>query len=84
MKNCLECGSEKIIPNAYVFDRGRDNSKHNFEVLLDENPDALLFKDRNYYSIRAKICGDCGFVHFLVNNPQSLWKAYQRQQKNVS
>ncbi|MGI8669856.1 MAG: hypothetical protein ACR2J3_08405 [Aridibacter sp.] len=79
MKNCLECGSEKIIKNAHVFDRGDGDGKHNFEVYIDESPDALIFKDRIYHSIRAEICGDCGFVHFFANHPKSLSDAYQRQ-----
>lgn len=83
MKNCLECGSEKIIKNAHVFDRGDSNSKHSFEVYIDKDPDAFIFKERTYHTIRAEICGDCGFVHFFANKPNSLWNAYQNQQKNV-
>ena len=46
MKNCLECGSQKIIKNARVFDRSQ-NGKHNFEVYIDEDPNALVFKKQN-------------------------------------
>lgn len=84
MKNCLECGSEKIIKNAHVFDRGDGDSKHSFEVYIDESPEAFIFKDRNYDSIRAEICGDCGFVHFFANNPKFLYELSQKLQKNVS
>ncbi len=84
MRNCLECGSQKIVKNAQVFDRGDGDGKHEFEVYIDETPNSLVFKNRTYHGIRAEICGDCGFVHFFLYDPKSLWAAYQRQQNDVS
>ena len=83
MINCHECGSEKLIDNARVFDRGDGDSKKDFQVYIDEEPNALFFKERTYHSLGAVICGDCGFVHFVANRPKSLWDAYQRQRKKI-
>lgn len=83
MKNCLECGSLNIIKNAQVFDRGDGDGKRDFEVYFDIKPDALIFKERTYHKIKAEICGDCGYVHFFVVNPATLWQTYQKQQKGL-
>lgn len=84
MKNCLECGSEKIVPEVKVIDRGHGHSTYNFTVAVDENPDAFIFKQRNYSDVKAKVCADCGFIGFYATDPKLLWQIYQRKQNKVS
>ena len=78
---CEKCGSEKIIPEVRAIDHGDYQTEGNLEVSIDENPNALMFKNRVRSSIFAKICGDCGYTKFYARDPQSLYSAYQNQKK---
>ena len=82
MKNCLECGSERIVSDVKVIDYN-ENSARDLQVAVDENPDALIFKQRNYSTVKAKVCADCGYIHFFATNPQMLWQTYQNREKNI-
>lgn len=79
MKRCADCGSEKIIKEAKTVIT--DNSR--IEIAIDEQPDALIFKQRTTDNVRAEICADCGYIAFYAANPKILWSAYQRRKKNV-
>ncbi len=83
MKSCPECDSQKVIKDAKVIDRGDHNSSNDMRVSVDEKPDALIFKQRIYSTVRAHICADCGFIQFYAEDPNMLWLAYQNRQKNV-
>lgn len=79
---CSKCNSDKIIPKAKVIDRGDYNSEGDLVVAIDENPDALIFKERFRTTTIAKVCGNCGFIEFYANNPNELYQAYQNQLAN--
>ncbi len=81
---CEKCGSEKIIPEVKAIDYGDYQTEGNLEVSIDENPHALMFKNRVRSNIFAKICGDCGYTEFYAKHPQALYSAYQNQKKNSS
>lgn len=55
-----------------------------FAVAVDANPDALLFKDTRRSDVKAKICGECGYIQFYAKQARYLWRAYENQQKDVS
>lgn len=75
-KECIKCGSNKIIPNAKVLDRGHLNVPSDLTVSVDQNPNALIFKDRIYSGVFAKICGECGFLEFYAKDPKALYEAH--------
>jgi formate dehydrogenase assembly factor FdhD len=81
MKNCLECGSEKIISNVKVLDRASQHSSLDFRVAVDANPEAYIFKERNYSKVTANVCGACGFIHFFAEDYKMLWNSYKNQKK---
>ena len=83
MKNCPECNSQKIIVNAKAVDLGDYNSLNDMKVAVEEKPDALIFKQRIYSTVKAHVCADCGFIQFYAEDPKTLWAAYQNRQKNV-
>lgn len=83
MKNCPECNSQKIIKDAKAIDRGDYNAANIMRLAVDEEPDALVFKRRNYSDITAEVCADCGYVAFYAADPQTLWEAYQNQRNDV-
>lgn len=78
-KTCGKCGSDKIVPKVQVIDRGDHSVEGNLEVAIDENPDAFFFRERFRAGISARVCGNCGFVEFYVNNPDLLYSAHQKQ-----
>lgn len=84
MGKCLKCQSEKIVANAKVLDRGDSNYSHDFQIAVDEKPDALIFKERNYSYVSANVCGACGFIEFYAEEPSALYEAYLRAQERAN
>lgn len=82
-QNCEKCGSDKIVPQAKVIDRGDYNAAGNITLSVDENPEAFMFKQRVYSSVTAKVCGDCGFIEFYADEPESLYSAYLNQEPRL-
>ncbi len=80
MKKCPECGSEKIITDAKVSTSGHQDS---LRVSTDAVPGALVFKKRQYSSLKAAVCGNCGFTALYAEDPDMLWTAYQRQWNKI-
>ena len=83
MKKCPECDSEKIIEAAKVIDYGKQMADYGFKVAVDGDPNALIFKERVYSDVEAKICADCGYIRFFAISPRKLWTAYQNRQKDI-
>jgi hypothetical protein len=80
MKNCPECNSENIILDAKAIDRGDSNVNLGFQVAIDGDPDAFIFKQTTYSTVNVNICGDCGYIRFYAANLQALWDADQNRQ----
>ena len=74
---CPKCGSSKIIPRRRIPDQGQ-YSNGKLQVIVDGDPDALIFKDRLYRQLIADICGECGHVELSVENPGELYEHYLR------
>lgn len=83
MKNCHKCGSDKIVPDVKVLDRGDGSTTHDLKIAVDENPRAFIFKKRNYSDVKANVCVNCEYTHFFATDSILLWEAYQRKQNNV-
>src|ERR1700733_8446507 len=52
---CRGCGSFKIIPDVQVLDQS-DSGDGDLRLLVCGNLDAMIFKDRVYGVIRARVC----------------------------
>ena len=83
MNECPECGSEKIVKNAVMHDRGDYNAEGVLQVAVDQNPAAWVFKERVRSDVRADVCGDCGFLQPYASDPEDLWEAYQKIRSDV-
>jgi hypothetical protein len=75
---CSKCGSLEVIPSVRIVDYGESDWKRDLHVEVCENPDALIFKGTHRGSLRAMICGRCGYAELYVSNPQELLAAYKR------
>lgn len=71
-KTCEKCGSDKIIPEVNIFDRGDYSVEGQLNIGLEENPEALFFRESFRTGMAAKVCGDCGFIEFYARNPNQL------------
>lgn len=80
MKKCPDCNSENIIENVRLIETDRNIDRF-VKVAVDESPDALFFKERNYSEIIVKVCADCGLIQQYASQPKILLNAYQNQQK---
>jgi hypothetical protein len=78
IESCLKCKSQKVIPRARIIDRADYNLPTDLTVHVYENPDAFVFKIASQGTLRARICGECGFVETFVENPVELYSAYLR------
>ena len=72
---CRACGSTRIIPDVEVLDQGEGSDGH-LQVVVCGDPHALIFKDRVYGRLRARVCGSCGFTELRVTNPEELYLKY--------
>lgn len=70
---CLACGSQRIIPEVQVVDRGQGST---IQLAVDGNRHALVFKNRIWATCEAIVCGDCGHVQFWTRKYQDLYQHY--------
>jgi hypothetical protein len=78
---CCKCGSPDMIQDGHLLDRGDANWRHDLEVEVNEKPDALFFTGAHRRTLRATICGRCGYTELYVSNPQELLGAYRRSKR---
>jgi predicted RNA-binding Zn-ribbon protein involved in translation (DUF1610 family) len=77
---CPKCGSSKIIPHARILVQGT-YSDGRLRVVVDGDPNALIFKDCLYDQLTASICGDCGHVELTVSHPSELYEHYRQSKE---
>jgi len=73
---CLKCGSDSMIPDVRVLDRGHGNDRKPAEIGVYTKPDAILLKGEVRVETLAMVCGDCGFVELYAADPLKLWEAH--------
>lgn len=69
---CPRCGSNEVVDNAQLVDRGDHHSVSNAIVRLITRPNALLFKDPIDFKLQPYICGGCGYLESYVEKPDRL------------
>ena len=81
---CAKCGSDKIIPQARVIDRGHNNWNIDLEVEVSINNKQSVFNREAYRaSSYARICAGCGHIELYTDHTQALWEAYQESLKRT-
>ena len=74
---CGKCGSKQLMPDVQVIGDDRDGD-NDIQVALYEDPDAFIFKGKRPGTLRAQVCGQCGFTELFVKNPRELWSVYRQ------
>jgi len=64
-----------------VVDRGE--GKLDLSVEVYENPDAIVFKGTTRQSLRAWVCGDCGYTELFVEDPGLLLEAHRAARRKA-
>ena len=72
---CAKCGSNKMMHDVRIVDRGHGDSKKDLSVHIQKT-DNRFFNKFEKGQHKADICGSCGDVNLIVSNPQELWEAY--------
>ena len=76
MGSCSKCGSERMMENVRLLDRTADMSAKDLTAEVYEYPGALFFKGTAGATLRAHVCGSCGYSELYADNPAGLWQAY--------
>jgi hypothetical protein len=79
---CARCQSPKVIPDVRVVDHVQGAGKTEGSLEVYKNPRALLFTGGVSSTMRAWVCGDCGYTELYASDPEALWEAYQIAQGN--
>jgi len=75
---CSKCGSEKIIPLATMLDQGQGSPGMLQAFVGYTNPEAWVFKGSITATLKANICGECGYTELVADNPSDLYSQYVR------
>lgn len=66
---CPKCKSRKILVGARVIDKAsKGGPALDLELAVKKNPEALLFKGEQRFTIRAWTCADCGYTELYTDN----------------
>ncbi len=76
---CPMCGSSNGIPNADLLYPGGFTEERELDVVVDEKPNAWLFKGEVRSSLKAWVCGDCGYTELYAKEAAALLAAYRKQ-----
>lgn len=78
---CPKCGSVDVIPNVSVLDRVNGYRSENLTAVVEEKPGAWVFKGEVKTSLKAWVCGSCGYTELYSKNPAALLAAYQKREE---
>jgi len=79
---CSKCGSAAVIPNVSVLEHsGADGSTANVKAVVVGNPNAWVFKGEVRTSLKAWVCGSCGYTELYAKNPAALLAAYRKREE---
>ena len=73
-QRCPACGSDKIMSDVPIRDRGSQG--RGLEVEVATNLEAIVFRGTQWSKLVATICGQCGYAMLHVTHPGRLWEAW--------
>lgn len=73
-RQCPKCESKKILVGGRVIDKASQSGPAlDLELAVNKNPDAVLFKGEERFTIRAWVCADCGYTELYTDNPAAAF-----------
>lgn len=77
-KQCPKCESQKILMDARVVDKAsKGGPALDLELAVKKDPDALLFKGEERFTIRSWACADCGYTELYTDNADAAYDIAQ-------
>jgi predicted nucleic-acid-binding Zn-ribbon protein len=77
---CPKCSSTDVIPNVSILEHNGSVSE-NVKAVVAKNPKALFFRGKVKTSLKAWVCGSCGYTELYAKNPAALLDAYRKREK---
>lgn len=68
---CPKCGSQEVLPDVRIIDRGYPVDGE-LRVEAQARPMALILKGKTKSTLRAWLCGSCGYVEFYSMDPEEF------------
>lgn len=78
---CPKCSATTIIPDIKIPEYGHYNSVQPLSIKILERTRGWFNRRTRSFSLRAWICGTCGYTELYVDYPQRLYEAYQNAQQ---
>lgn len=78
---CPKCFATTIIPDMKIPEYGHYNLEQPLSVKILERWGGLFRRRMRSFSLRAWICGTCGYTELYTDYPQRLYEAYQNAQQ---
>ena len=78
---CAKCGSLRTFGAPIIIGSSEGTREPYIEV--HEHPNALLFKGPHKGTVRAWICGNCGYTELYTTSAQALYNIYHRAQTKL-
>ena len=72
---CPRCGSDALIPDAFLGAKDLATALR-LTVGVYTKPDALVLKGAVTSGVRVEVCGECGHIEAVAEEPGALWDAY--------
>jgi len=69
---CPKCGSDDVVADAKVIDRGHANSQLEMSVATFRKPEALIFKEQQETTVSAWVCASCGYIELYADSPGKI------------
>ncbi|MEQ8210187.1 MAG: hypothetical protein RH917_10180 [Lacipirellulaceae bacterium] len=80
--SCAKCHDQNMLEGVRVVDRTLEecwlSAASDLKVEVETNPTARIFKGVVGFSLKANVCGTCGYTELFVTEPMELGRAYSR------
>ena len=74
---CPKCESQKLLVDGRVLDkRGLNEMDYDLELSVEKDSSATFFKGEQRFTIRAWVCGGCGYTELYTDDASSAYRIY--------
>ncbi len=74
---CPKCESQKLMIDVRVLDkRGVTEMDYDLELLVVEDSSAIFFRGEKRFTIRACVCGGCGYTELYTDDAAKAYSIY--------
>jgi rubrerythrin len=78
---CPICSATTIIPDMKIPEYGHYNAEQPLSIKVHKRHGNWFNRWTRSFSLRAWICGTCGYTELYADYPQALYAAYQESRQ---